>query len=256
MKVKITNVGNRGLLFSFNELNKPPYNCITNVYTIIGKNKYFICDTYLGRYYMELITEYLESNYGKKDYIIFNSHSHWDHIWGNSQFNKHLIVSHQKCRELISLESDEEIKAHSSSFTREKINIVLPNLTFENKLIFEEDNVEFFYSPGHSEDSSSCYDKEDKTLFVGDNVEDPIPTCMCWSNVDRYILTLQHYLEIDAKRIVISHGPVTDNDLIRDNIDYICKIKRNENIDFNDDVIVNKHNKNLDFLNIKCKKNL
>ncbi len=52
-ELKIQEVENRGILFSFEDLNVEPYNCMTNVYVVIGANDYYICDTYLGPLYMK-----------------------------------------------------------------------------------------------------------------------------------------------------------------------------------------------------------
>ena len=45
--MNIKKIGNRGILFTFMELKKS-YDCIINVYVIIGKENFFVCDTYLG----------------------------------------------------------------------------------------------------------------------------------------------------------------------------------------------------------------
>ncbi|GKX31780.1 MBL fold metallo-hydrolase [Vallitalea longa] len=244
-----TKVGNRGILFTFDELNKPPYDCVTNVYVIIGVDNYFICDTYLGKYYMRKIKKFLEDNYGSKDCIVFNSHSHWDHIWGNSEFSNDMIIAHEKCRDYISINGKQELE-ENISFTKENIEIVLPNITFSSSITFHEEGLKFFHSPGHSEDSSSCYDMIDNTLFVGDNVDDPIPSSMDSNDLDKYLDTLNHYLTYQAHRVVQSHGKVIDENVIRSNIDYINKLKNNEFMEFQSEEVIKKHKDNLKFLNI------
>jgi glyoxylase-like metal-dependent hydrolase (beta-lactamase superfamily II) len=245
--VEYTYIGNRGILFTFNELNKEPYYCITNVYVIVGKKNYFVCDTYLGKYYINKIKEFLESKYGKKNYIVFNSHSHWDHIWGNSEFKDNLIVSHEKCREFIKLYGEQEIKKNPD-FIRDEVELILPNITFQKEISFEEEGLIFFYSPGHSEDSSSCYDIIDNTLFVGDNVDDPIPSSMCFNNLSIYLDTLKKYLELDVDRVIQSHGPEIDNNVIRENALYIRNLIDGKKIIFNESEVERKHQENIDFL--------
>ncbi len=91
--MKITRVGNRGVIFTFYELDLAPYNCIFNVYAIMCKNHYYICDTYLGEYYMKSVTEHLESNYGKKGYVYLDTtltmglHGHITATTGNRCIN-------------------------------------------------------------------------------------------------------------------------------------------------------------------------
>ncbi|MBU5313831.1 MBL fold metallo-hydrolase [Tissierella carlieri] len=247
--MKINKVGNRGILFTFTELKESSYDCVTNVYVINGRKNFIICDTYLGSYYIREVKEYLEVNYGKKDYIIFNSHSHWDHIWGNSEFRDSIIVSHKICRDFIAEHGREELVSHAIEFAKEDIDIVLPNITFESKITFNDEGIEFFYSPGHSQDSASCYDLIDNVLFVGDNVDDPIPSYMCWNNLDKYKDTLEKYFSIGADIIVQSHGDIMDNEIIRSNIGYIVKLKANENMDFKKEDVLKKHIYNLEYLN-------
>ncbi len=219
----VKNIGPRGLLFMYDELAKSEYNCITNIFVIIGRLKYFICDTYLGSSYMQEIKAYLEKRYGVKEYLIFNSHSHWDHIWGNSEFKDNIILSHKNCRELIQEHGEQELLDHFKDFAREEIEIVLPNLTFTDSIIFESEGIEFFYTPGHSVDSASCYDHKSKLLFVADNVDDPVPTYMDWDNLWIYRETLRDYLNRDLDYIVQSHGDELTIDIVKQNIEYLSK---------------------------------
>lgn len=246
--MKIKKVGQRGVLFTFFELNESSYDCVTNVYVINGNSYFFICDTYLGPYYMKKVKEYLETNYGKKEYIVFNSHSHWDHIWGNSEFKDSIILSTEKCRSFIIEDGEEELNTHADQFAKEDIEIVLPNLTFEKRIIFEDEGIEFFYSPGHSEDSGSCYDFIDNVLFVGDNVDDPIPSYLCWTELDKYIETLREYLQVNADIIVQSHGDVLDNYVIKGNIDYLTRLWEKEEMEFETEEVLTKHLYNVRYL--------
>ncbi|MCT4544636.1 MAG: MBL fold metallo-hydrolase [Vallitalea sp.] len=248
--MKIKRVGKRGILFTFFELKNLDYDCVTNVYVINGDRHFFLCDTYLGTYYIKKIKKYLEDNFGKKEYIIFNSHSHWDHIWGNSEFKNSKIIAHELCRKYISKYGEEDLINHEQQFAKDKIEIVLPNTTFIEKLVFEEEGVEFFYTPGHSEDSASCYDYKDNILFVGDNVDDPIPYFMCWGELDKYKETLELYLRINADIIVQSHGDITNNDLIKNNINYITKLITKEKIDLENKEILKKHLVNIESLKL------
>lgn len=252
----IKNIGTRGVIFTFSELKNTSEDCIVNVYVINGKKNFFICDTYMGPSYMRKIKEYLENMYGEKRYIVFNSHGHWDHIWGNVEFKDDIIISHEKCKDYIDEYGNEHYKMRVKDFEKEGIDfhiedieIAVPNLVFEDKLIFVDEGVEFFYSPGHSEDSATCYDSIDNILFTGDNVDNPIPYYMTWSNLDGYLATLENYLEIDADHIIISHGEVSQNDLVRSNIEYIEKLKIGRNLAFDDEESMKRH-----ICNIECLK--
>lgn len=246
--MEIKNVGKRGILFTFFELKNPKYDCVTNVYVIKGNKYFFVCDTYLGPYFMKKIKQYLESNFGKKKYIVFNSHSHWDHIWGNSEFDDCMIIAHRKCKDLIERNAEDELVEKAELFAKENIDIVLPNITFEEKIKFEEEGLEFFYSPGHTEDSASCYDYINNTLFVGDNIDNPIPSYICWTELEEYKGTLEQYIKIDPEIVVQSHGDITNKDVIRKNLDYLSRLMTNGKIEFNDKKVLKKHLDNIEYL--------
>ncbi len=54
--------------------------------------------------------ELIESNFPEKEFIyIINTHSHWDHISGNTAFPEAKIIGHQKCRELIEKRGEENL---------------------------------------------------------------------------------------------------------------------------------------------------
>ncbi len=245
----VEKVGNRGVLFTFDELNVEPYNCITNVFVIVGLKNFLVCDTYLGPYYVKKIKDYLRSNYGNKSYVVFNSHSHWDHVWGNSEFQSSKIIAHESCKAIMHETSVQDLKLLESEFAKDVIEIVFPNLTFESELKLEEENILFFHSPGHSLDSSSCYDYVDKVLFVGDNIDDPIPSFMCWDNIVEYRETLKKYLSFDIEYLVQSHGSVMTSSVIESNIKYLDSLIENKSISFQDVTVEKKHKGNLAFLN-------
>ncbi len=219
--MEITHIGNRGMVFTFDDLSSPDYACPTNVYVIHTGKSFFICDTFLGPASMKEVKEYLEKEYGEKEYIIFNSHSHWDHHWGNSAFPKSKIIAHELCMEDMR-ENAESILEKNAKFKRGKVTITYPNLLFKNNLNFDEEQILIFHSPGHTLDSSSCYDSADKVLFVGDNLEEPIPYIN--SNLEGlkvYIESLKYYTSLNIDAIVPGHGQVSDKSLLEANLHYL-----------------------------------
>ncbi|KGN02983.1 Zn-dependent hydrolase [Clostridium novyi A str. 4570] len=220
--MQISKISSRGYVFTFFELKNTEFNCTTNVYVINADKHIFICDTFLGPKYMKKIIKFIDENLKPKPIVVFNSHSDWDHIWGNCYFKNNLIVSHVKCRENIKKIGDLELKEYEE-FHDEDVKILLPNLTFKKRLSFSEDMVEFFYSPGHTECSASCFDEKDNVLFVGDNVERPNPYLTC-NNKDIYEETLKGYLKMNAEVIIPGHGFIEDNELIIKNLDYIRSV--------------------------------
>jgi glyoxylase-like metal-dependent hydrolase (beta-lactamase superfamily II) len=170
---------------------------------------------------MEQIGEYLKANHiGSKPVVVFNSHGDFDHYWGNGSFKSSMILSHELCRLRIEREGEEALVSFQEN-KQGKVEILLPNTVFSERIFFADDGVEFYHTPGHTLDSASCFDHFDKVLFVGDNIESPLPH-LNELNSKQYTTTLEEYLNRNAKAIVSGHDDLILNDtLIRKNMDYI-----------------------------------
>ncbi|MDH4215094.1 MAG: MBL fold metallo-hydrolase [Candidatus Thorarchaeota archaeon] len=218
-KLKIQRLGTRGSLFTFDE------DYLTNVYIVFGPEHTFILDTHLGPDSMKYVLQEIEERTTEElPIVIFNSHADYDHYWGNCAFDNANIVGHELCKERIIAESEGDLIKHANE-KKGEIVIVPPNITFQENLRFEKDGVIFFYTPGHKLDSASCYDEKDRVLFVGDNVESPLPY-LNHPNFDQYIQTLESYLKFDSSLIIAGHDPPLKNtDLIQRNIDYLLNFK-------------------------------
>ncbi len=197
--LKNEKVGARGFLFSFEE----PYR--TNVFVINSSRHVFVCDTCLGSEPMNLVKQHLaENGLDSKPVVVFNSHGDYDHFWGNGCFRSSLIIGHDLCRRRIENEAKKNLEKFNGHKLGE-VEIVAPNVVFDKRLFFADEGVEFYHTPGHTEDSSSCFDHVDGTLFVGDNVEPPLPYV---SGLDfaGYSATLEEYIQRNAKAIIAGHA--------------------------------------------------
>ncbi len=229
--MKVQKIGSRGFIFTFPDFFPyPQVPMPTQIYVINGKNNLYICDTGIDTESMNLLKQYLHKNIlMSKPIFVFNSHFHMDHIGGNGVFESAQIISHIICRKKM-VNMIERIKKQNQNKLEGK-SISYPSFIFQQKIIFPEDSVEFFYSPGHSEDSSSCYDQLDNILYVGDNLVDPIPF-LTWSGINSYLTTLQNYCNLDLQKIILGHKSVFEDCLfIEKSIDYIKKFR-----DFNVDI--------------------
>ena len=212
-------ISSRGILFSFED----PY--YTSVHVILGNHRVFVLDTFLGNDSMKLVQNKIaQEGHADKTIIVFNSHADYDHYWGNGAYKDSTIIGHDLCKERILAEGEASLVKYADH-QRGEIELVPPNRTFQESLRFEEEGVRFFHTPGHSLDSSSCYDEKDRVLFVGDNVESPVPY-LNHPNFDQYIQTLEYYLELDWKLIIAGHDkPLKNSDLVKKNIDYLCNFR-------------------------------
>lgn len=209
--MRIQHCGSRGTIFTFSDN--------ISLYLIEASDRYFLCDTHLGPDSMAAVTEYLGKSLRKKPLIVFNSHSDWDHIWGNCAFADTMIIGHTLCRQRI-LENGAFDLARLASYHCGEVTLRPPNVTFSDRLVFDEAQLEFRHMPGHTADSAICIDYKDQVLFVGDLVEQPIPY-LDFADLSGYIETLEWLIAYPAKVKLTAHSGIVDDCLIEQNIKYI-----------------------------------
>ena len=236
--MEIKNIGSRGILFTFYDLGIP-----TNVYVIVGEKYFYIIDTYLGVEIMKNIVDYITVQYGKKEFIIINTHSHWDHVWGNSMFSSSLIIAHVLCKKHMEEEGVEELE-ENKSYKKGEVILTPPNMTFTDKIFFNGDNILIYYTPGHTDDCVSIVDLQDKVLYAGDNLERPIPY-ITLRNFDKYIRTLKDYLNLDVEKVIGGHTSCESKKLIEDNLYYVRKVSIGETEEFESGEYEDYHKENM-----------
>ncbi|MCR4430334.1 MAG: MBL fold metallo-hydrolase [Tepidanaerobacteraceae bacterium] len=238
----VKEIGERGVLFTFSGKDFP-YLGDTSVYLINTGRFFFVCDTHLGSASMEPIRRYMHEKRENKPAIVFNSHSDWDHVWGNCAFEESLIVGHETCRRRLKEIGDFELQIYSQ-YQNGNVKILLPNITFTSSLTYEDGEVEFLYAPGHTVDSAVCFDKRDSVLYTGDMVEYPIP-CLDFLDLESYIKSLERIKDLRAKIIISAHSGIVDEKLIDDNITYIKSVLSGNPIDFKHDEFKSRHDYNI-----------
>ncbi|MDD4657856.1 MAG: MBL fold metallo-hydrolase [Eubacteriales bacterium] len=215
--MKIEKIGSRGTAFTFEEQESALGEY--TVYLINSDNRVYLCDTHLGPKSMEPIKEYLQAQGLNKPLVIFLSHSDWDHVWGVCAFANPLVAAHELCAQKIIQRGPLELQRYAS-YQNGDIRLVTPNLTFDSRLLFADDGVEFIYAPGHTVDSAICFDHRDLVLYAGDLVEKPQPS-IGWHDLENYIDTLEYLGELPAQVIITSHSGIVTREDIDDNLDYI-----------------------------------
>ena len=213
--MNVQRIGNRGFLFTFDD--------DISLYLIACTRFHLLCDTHLGPDSMTLIQEFIRDYPRLDTIVIFNSHSDWDHIWGNDAFPDSFIIGHESCYTRMKERGEFDLN-QNSSLQRGNVRLKPPNLTFSSRLVFEDEGVEISHAPGHTIDSAICYDRKDGVLYLGDLVEDPIPY-LDYGDLDLYLDTLRSILVHPAAELISAHSGVVSRDLVRKNMAYIADIR-------------------------------
>lgn len=221
--MRIEQIGSRGSLLTFDDE--------ISVYLVSCMRFHLLCDTHLGPDSMDQVFLHLSNEIQPGQMIIFNSHSDWDHIWGNGAFPDSIIIAHETCRQRMLWRGEFDL-TQNSALQRGRVVLTPPNLTFSEKLTFNDEEIGFSHAPGHTEDSSICYDHRDHVLYLGDLVEDPIPYLDA-PDLDTYIRTLTRLLDHPARILVSAHSGIVTRDLILKNLEYIRAVR--DNVPFSPD---------------------
>lgn len=237
--MEIKQLGNKSTAYVYDDIK----DYLTSVFFIEKKSKIYIIDTFCGLDSMKPIINEINKISKDKEVIVINTHFHWDHVWGNCAFKGLNIISHELCRKLLDELWEDQINKNSE-YIFGKVEKHLPNITFKEKIIFEDDGMELFYSPGHTIDSISIFDREERILYVGDNLEKPIIYVES-DDVSTYIKTLEKYLTYNPQKIVASHTlEITKEDLIN-TIKYLKSLQFNEKMEFESEYERRIHKENL-----------
>ncbi len=211
-------IAERGHLFTWED----PYLC--NTYAIDAPTHTFIVDTYLGPDPMREVKEALISlGVEGKPFIVFNTHADYDHIWGNQAFAESTIITHDSSLRRIQVQGEEGFRSYREHM-RGEVKLTPPNLVFRKRIAFPQDGVEIFHTPGHTGDSCSLYDRADKVLLTGDNLESPYPYINLL-NLKEYTQSLEEYTKLDARWMIPGHDPPQDSRALLDqNLSYIRSV--------------------------------
>lgn len=198
----------------------------TFVYVIKSARRVWVIDTFCGSLSMEPVLQDMPEG---REVMVVNTHFHWDHVWGNCAFTGE-VVSHRRCRELLAAGWEQEL-AKYGKYRRGRVERRLPTITFEQRLFFPEEGIELFYSPGHTADSISLFDHEDRLLYVGDNLERPL-VYVEDPDLDAYLRTLEEYKKYRPQLLMAGHAKNLTLEEVEGTIDYLRHLKAGTEVVF------------------------
>ena len=118
------------------------------------------------------------------------------------------------------------IDKNKQFFVKSDIQMCLPNLVFEDTLYFPDDKIRILHTPGHTADSISVLDEEERIINVGDNIGDSMDEIVpsIGTNKEIYSNTLLEYKKIDFDTCVSGHNVILRKevfDIIQKDLDKI-----------------------------------
>jgi glyoxylase-like metal-dependent hydrolase (beta-lactamase superfamily II) len=204
-----------------------------DAYVIITERYVVLCDTLLCPEDMAIVLNEIAPALTERHLLIVNSHSDWDHTWGNGYFVGHgkpPIIAHSLCPQgLFSDESRSTLAYFQGHYdTFKNVELIPPTLTFEQSLTIHGGDLtlELFSAPGHEPDQLAVWIPELRLLLAFDAAEYPIPTLHKATGVPSMIATLERFLALNPARVLCSHGGINKPSQVEQNLTYLRTIEQ------------------------------
>ncbi len=167
--------------------------------------------------------------------LLFNTHYHSDHTFGNQAFSSPILAS-ERCREIMescraTYWSDKEIEAarredpHLIDEWRDLV-ITSPTITFDESMEYDFHGIRLIFQRlgGHSPDSSVLYLPKQRLLFAGDIAfGGRYPTILDHDSDPAELVDVLNKLTLyDIETIVPGHGITGGKEMLKLLVDYFA----------------------------------
>lgn len=204
-----------------------------------------VVDTHTGGRSMAAVLRHLEGMRRRRPLVVVYTHADWDHVWGTAALAPDLVVAHEHCREAMASDEDwEGCVAAYGGLASGAISRVLPDLTFGDRLSLPGAGLTLLAGPGHTKDSILVHDERDSLLFVGDDLEEPIPWLQT-TDLNAYVDTLGLIDALAPRLLLTSHSDLAPPDLTARTRAYLTALRDGTPWSHEDERVASVHEANL-----------
>ncbi len=203
---------------------------LTNAGIIVGDDGVLVIDSLrVPSFGRDLIHDVRHITDKPIRYLV-DTHSHWDHAWGNEEFPDATIIGHENCyEEMVDVEWNrqwrEKVVSSGDPWSEEAklVNITPPNLTFETsmRLYIGREVRLLFLGRAHTGGDTHIYLPDDGIVFCGDVAQDGGMPFLADSYPSEWPATDDRLVELNAPRFVSGHGPVGEHAALVEARDFI-----------------------------------
>lgn len=162
------------------------------------------------------------------------THHHGDHVFGAGFFRPAQIVSHVRCREVMSTmppPDPERLRQAGSPYAEDfkGLEMALPTLTYDSELTLYAGGREvrlLYCGPAHTVDDTLVYLPREKLLFAGDIAFYYVTPLAFQGHVSGWIKAIDRIKNLDVETIVPGHGPVGGRAELREVREYLALVRR------------------------------
>ncbi len=212
--------------------NASPQNSVAaNAGIVVGEDGILVVDTLVSaKAAKEFIGDIREVSDKPIKYVV-DTHGHFDHAFGNSEFEKlgAVIVAHKDCEDYLQKFGEAALEGIAEfGLTEEDIEgtqIAYPSITFTDTLRIDLGGrtVELLYpGPTHSPGSIMVYVPGEKVLFAGDMLFTDFHPFLGEGDLEAWQEALDFMKSLGAEKIIPGHGPVSGEEDVDDMKAYLA----------------------------------
>lgn len=194
---------------------------LTNAGILIGDDSVLVIDSLRVPSFARDLIQDVKHLTDKPIQYVVDTHSHWDHSWGNEEFPNSTIIGHTNCRtEMLDLDAREwwmnRVVSANDPWSEEAkgVRITPPDLTFDTSmsLHFGGRQVELLYlGRAHTSGDIFIHLPDDRLVFTGDVAQDGGVPFMLDGYPKDWVETDSRLADLPIDRFVSGHGPVGDH---------------------------------------------
>ena len=148
--------------------------------------------------------------------ILFNTHEHLDHTFGNEVFQQDTIIAQAAVRNVLATNGAKQLAdIKQNPQMAEKIgdiHITLPNVVFDQQLSLFAGPTEIQLirvGPAHSQGDAIAWLPQQRILFAGDMLFNTlVPAMPPGGNSLQWIHSLTYIESLGAEHVIPGHGPI------------------------------------------------
>ncbi len=212
------------------ELARGVYALATGVSTglIVSDGQAVVVDSLWSPSDAREILAYLEMSHPEAQVKwVVNTHSHWDHTFGNQAFAAPVVAQRRVYEAMVTNLSgpwspaglDRMRQEMANAHNLEGVQVVLPSVLFYDQLdlVVGRRTVHLAHFGGHTPGSSIVFLQEEGIIFAGDDLVVGRYPFMHQASVEEWLGALRELQAMKPKIVVPGHGPiVTGSDISRE----------------------------------------
>jgi glyoxylase-like metal-dependent hydrolase (beta-lactamase superfamily II) len=201
-----------------------------NAGIIIGEDGIVVVDTMISAKEAKRFIQDIRAISDKPIRYVVNTHYHFDHVFGNSEFAKlgAVIIAQENTKKAMQNSAKETLKNIGEyGFTPEDMEgttLAYPVLTYSDRMTIDigGQQIELIHARhSHTDGDTLVYLPDKKVLFAGDILFTKYHPFLGEGNIEEWAKELDDIKSMDIEKIIPGHGPLSGKSDLDDMKEYI-----------------------------------